>query len=99
MRRMRMHDSAFKAKVAFEAAKEEKTIAEIASIYEVHPNQVSAWKKEFLERLPEIFNDTSPKEKKANEIKEERYLKQIGQLSVEVEWLKKKCKQLGIKWD
>ena len=99
MRRMRMHDSAFKAKVAFEAAIGEKTIAEIASIYEVHPNQVSAWKKEFLERLPEIFNDTSSKDKKANEIKEERYLKQIGQLSVEVEWLKKKCKQLGIKWD
>ena len=69
MRRMRMHDSAFKAKVAFEAAKGEKTIAEIASIYEVHPNQVSAWKKEFLERLPEIFNDTSSKDKKANEIK------------------------------
>ena len=61
MRRMRMHDSAFKAKVAFEAAKGEKTISEIASIYEVHPNQVSAWKKEFLERLPEIFNDTSSK--------------------------------------
>ena len=99
MRRMRMHDSAFKAKVAFEAAKGEKTISEIASIYEVHPNQVSAWKKEFLERLPEIFNDTSSKDKKANEIKEERYLKQIGQLSVEVEWLKKKCKQLGIKWE
>ena len=56
MRRLRMHDSAFKAKVAFEAAKGEKTIAEIAAIYEVHPNQVSAWKKEFLERLPEIFN-------------------------------------------
>lgn len=95
MRRMRMHDSAFKAKVAFEAAKGEKTIAEIASIYEVHPNQVSAWKKEFLERLPEIFNDTSSKEKKANEIKEERYLKQIGQLSVEVEWLKKSASNLG----
>ena len=90
-----MHDSAFKAKVAFEAAKGEKTIAEIASIYEVHPNQVSAWKKEFLERLPEIFNDTSSKEKKANEIKEERYLKQIGQLSVEVEWLKKSASNLG----
>lgn len=95
MRRMRMHDSSFKAKVAFEAAKGEKTIAEIASIYEVHPNQVSAWKKEFLERLPEIFNDTSSKEKKANEIKEERYLKQIGQLSVEVEWLKKSASNLG----
>ena len=92
---MRMHDSAFKAKVAFEAAKGEKTIAEIASIYEVHPNQVSAWKKEFLERLPEIFNDTSAKDKKANEIKEERYLKQIGQLSVEVEWLKKSASNLG----
>ena len=74
MRKMRMRNSAFKAKVAFEAAKGEQTIAEIASIYEVHPNQVCAWKKEFLERLPEIFSYTSSKEKKANEIKKERYL-------------------------
>ena len=51
MRRLKMHDPAFKAKVAFEAAKGEKTIAEIASIYEVHPNQVSQWKNELLECL------------------------------------------------
>ena len=95
MRRLKMHDPAFKAKVAFEAAKGEKTIAEIASIYEVHPNQVSQWKNELLERLPEIFDSKSAKEKKANEIKEESYLKQIGQLSVEVEWLKKSAGNLG----
>lgn len=97
MKGKRMHDSAFKAKVALEAAKEEKTIAEIASIYGVHPNQVSAWKKELLERLPDLFKDKRVKENKETEMKEDDYLKQIGQLSVEVEWLKKKCRQLGIK--
>ena len=56
MRRLRMHDAAFKAKVAFEAAKGEKTTEEIAAIYEVHLHQVSAWRNELLERLPEIFN-------------------------------------------
>jgi transposase-like protein len=47
----------FKAKVAIEAIKGEKTINEIASIYEVHPNQVSKWKKQALERLPDAMSD------------------------------------------
>jgi len=97
MKGKKMTDAGLKAKVALEAVKEEKTVAEIASIYGIHPNQVTAWKKELIERLPELFKDKRFKENKEQEKKEEEYLKQIGQLSVEVEWLKKKCKQLGIK--
>ncbi len=97
MKGKEMREAGLKAKVALEAAKEEKTVAEIASIYGIHPNQVTAWKKELIERLPELFKDKRFKENKEQEKKEEEYLKQIGQLSVEVEWLKKKCKQLGIK--
>ena len=97
MKGKKMIDAGFKAKVAFEAAKEEKTIAEIASIYGIHPNQVTTWKKELLEKLPDLFKDKRFKENKEQEKKEDDYLKQIGQLTVEVEWLKKKCKQLGIK--
>ena len=48
-------DGNFKAKVALEALREERSVAEIAGVYEVHPNQVSAWKREALKRLPELF--------------------------------------------
>lgn len=97
MKGKKMHDAAFKAKVALEAAKEEKTISELAGIYGVHPNQIGQWKKELLEHLPELFKDKRKKGNKEKEVTEDEYLKRIGQLSVEVEWLKKKCTQLGLK--
>ena len=52
----RNHTAQFKAKVAFEAAKGDKTIAELASEYEVHPTQITQWRKQLLELLPEIFS-------------------------------------------
>jgi transposase-like protein len=52
----RNHSAAFKAKVALDAAKGDKTIAELASQYEVHPSQIAKWKKQLLESLPEIFS-------------------------------------------
>jgi putative transposase len=83
------HDAAFKAKVAFEAAKGEKTIAQLSSEFGVHANQIRQWRKQFLEELPRLFSDRrSKKEKDDEELRSELY-RQIGQLKVELDWLKK----------
>ncbi len=81
----------FMAKVALEAIKEEKTIAEISSRYEVHRTQITNWRKRALEGIKEIFNG---RREKASENKEEQIdelYRQIGKLKVENEWLKKNC--------
>ncbi len=86
----RKHTAGFKAKVAFEATKEDKTLAQLASEYEVHPNQIRQWKKRFIEGLPEIFLDKRKKETKDSEKLEAELYRQIGRLKVELDWLKKK---------
>jgi len=84
------HTAEFKAKVARDAIEGRFTLTELAGKYEVHPNMISRWKQEALEGLTEIFSSKrEKKEKDAEEEKEELY-KQIGQLKVEVDWLKKK---------
>jgi len=96
MRKIRSKlDSSLKAKVALEAIKGEKTIAQLASEYGVHPNQIGQWKKRLLEGLPGLFSDKrKKKEKDSEELSDELY-RQIGQLKVELDWLKKKSKLLG----
>lgn len=83
----------FKTKVALEAIREQSTINEIAGKYQLHANQVSSWKKQLLERASEVFEDPRHKKKEAGPSEEELY-QQIGQLQVELKWLKKK---MGIK--
>ena len=80
----------FKAKVALEAAKGQRTIAEIASECGAHPNQVTQWKKDLLDGLPTIFRDGRKRDSHDEEKLRERLYGQIGQLTVEVDWLKKK---------
>jgi putative transposase len=90
----RHHDAAFKAKVALEAIKGEKTMAQIASEFGVHPNQIRQWRRHLLEMLPGVFSDRRKHaEKNRDELEAELY-RQIGQLKVEVEWLKKKSQEL-----
>ena len=87
----------FKAKVAIEAIKGEKTINEIASIYEVHPNQVRQWKKLALEQLPQAMADGRTKQARDSKpIDEEKLHQKIGQQAVEIDFLKKKLRQLGL---
>jgi putative transposase len=92
MSRRRKFSGDFKARVALEAIQGLKTINEIASEYEVHPNQVANWKRELVSKAPEIFSNGNTREvKKEDELKDRLY-RQIGQLQVELEWLKKKHK-------
>ena len=96
MRNMRRnHDSAFKAKVALESIKGEKTMAQIASEYGVHVNQIRQWRKQLLSELPGLFSDKRQKVDKDHEALEDELYRQIGQLKVELEWLKKKSQRLG----
>lgn len=89
----RTHSSDLKAKVALEAVKERRTISQIASEYQVHPNQVALWKNQLLENLGTLFSD-GRKSIQEKEDKESLLYQQIGQLQVELDWLKKKSKQL-----
>ena len=86
----RRHDAAFKAKVALEAVKGDKTIAQLSSEYGVHANQIRQWKKQLLEELPRLFSDRRSKREKDDEALQEELYRQIGQLKVELDWLKKK---------
>ena len=86
------YDAAYKARVALEAIKGERTISEIASETSVHPNQISKWKKQALEELPDIFSHGRKKREQSSEELESELYKQIGQLKVELDWLKKKAR-------
>ena len=85
------YGSKFKGKVALEAVKEEKTMAELAGHYEVHPTQIQAWKKHVLNHVEELFVDKRRKREKEKEQLIDELYKQIGQLKVEVDWVKKKA--------
>ncbi len=87
----RKFSAAFKAKVVLEAIKERYTLSELAQQYELHPNQIALWKKEFLENAKKVFVNPVKDHALANQEKErEELFRQIGQLKVENDWLKKK---------
>jgi putative transposase len=88
------HDASFKARVALEALRDEKTMAQLSSEYGVHANQIRLWRQKLLKELPGLFSDRRQKKgKEAEEMTSELY-RQIGQLKVELDWVKKKSQQL-----
>ena len=86
----RSHSAEFKAKVAVAAIKGERTANEIASEYGVHPVQVGLWKKQAIEGMPEVFRDRRNGTAKEEEELKAALYQQIGQLKVELDWMKKK---------
>ena len=94
MSHRKRYDGQFKAQVAIAAIKNEQTVAQIASHYDVHPNQVSHWKKQVLDQLPQLFtNGRSKATADTGQLVDELY-RQIGQLKVELDWLQKKTQSL-----
>ena len=93
-RERRKFTSAFKAKVAIEAIKERDTMAELSKRLDVHPNMISKWKQEFLDRSPELFSTKAPEED--FEAEKQRLFAKIGQLEMERDWLKKTSKRAGL---
>ena len=88
----RKFSGAFKAKVAIEALKERETLAELSNRFEVHPNMISKWKQEFLEKSAEIFDKKSDSE---TEVDADKLYSKIGQLEMENDFLKKSLKKIG----
>jgi putative transposase len=94
-RTRRVFGGEFRAKVALAAVKGDQTLSQLALHFKVHANQVSAWRKELLDRAAELFEDGRKRKAAAEEQEsvEELYA-QIGRLQMQVEWLKKKSAQL-----
>ena len=86
----RRFSAEYKFKVALEAAKGSKTINELASEYEVHPNQIGQWKKELLENGVSLFTRPGAQQQRQQESQQAELYEQIGRLKMELEWLKKK---------
>jgi transposase len=92
----RRHDESFKARVAIEALKGELTISELASKYEVHPNQIRQWRKQLLVNASEIFSRKRDPRIDDLEYEKENLYKKIGRQDVEIDFLKKTLKRMGL---
>lgn len=79
----------FKFQVALEALKEQKTLSQLASEFEVHPTQITQWKKQMLEGDSRLFGQQQVREEREQVAREAELFEQIGRLKMELEWLKK----------
>jgi transposase-like protein len=84
------YSPSLKAKISVDAIRAQKTITELAQFYHVNPNLIAKWKKQALEGLPEIFRQPRNGNGSSAEAEKDELYKQIGQLKVELEWLKKR---------
>ena len=91
----RNHPAAFKAKVALEALREQKTIAELSSLYGIHTTQITKWKRQALDILTAGFSEKQKKKQEDDRALVQELYQQIGRLKVEVDFLKKKMGIFG----
>ena len=89
-KKRKKYSGQFKFKIALEAVKGQVTINEIASSNNIHPNQVSTWKKQLLVEGPTVFGQQTAKKLQEQTAREAELFEQIGRLKMELEWLKKK---------
>jgi len=94
-KKRRRYSAEYKFKVALEAAKGTKTLAEIASETGIHPNQISQWKRQLLEDGAHVFSSNGAQQQRKQEQLEAELYEQIGRLKMELEWLKKKATSFG----
>ena len=87
----KQYSAEFKARVALEALKGLKTVNELASTYGVHPTQIAHWKHRLQKEMPEIFSARRAKQEHEHEAFQAQLYQQIGQLKVELDWVKKKA--------
>lgn len=91
VKQRKTYSAELKAKIALEAIKAQRTVNEIAMQYEVHPNQATNWKKQVIAELPQLFaGSRQPRRRRDDERLKAQLYQQIGQLKVELDWLKKK---------
>jgi putative transposase len=90
MTQRKTYSAEFKFQVALEAAKGTKTINELSSQYQVHPNQIGQWKQELLQNGPGFFAHPNTREQREQTAREAELYEQIGRLQMELAWLKKK---------
>ena len=91
----RSYSADFKAKLALEAIKGRQTLNELAVEHGVHPNQISQWRTQLLEAAPGVFSERGAQQNQAAEELQAQLYQQIGQLKVELDWLKKKLGPLS----
>ena len=90
MKRRRTYDATFRARVALEAIRNTRTLAEISGEYKVHPNMIIKWKKEVISKLPLLFQKAANTGLDEAEEKIDELYKEIGKLKIESDYLKKK---------
>lgn len=86
----KQHSPQFKARVATEAIRGEKTLSQLGSQFKVHPVQIAKWRKTALDQMPDLFVDGRTR-KRDSEPDNESLFGEIGRLKVELDWLKKKA--------
>jgi transposase-like protein len=92
----RKFTSGFKARVAIEAIKERYTLSELSEKFEIHPTQITKWKKDFLENASSVFETSGKKDDEGDIVDVDQLFSKIGRLEIERDFLKKSLKKTGL---